>query len=428
MYRFAFIALIFISVVSWSSTNAQTVYTITVDGAISPASSDYIHEAIITANEANAQCLIIFLNTPGGLLKSTRMIVSDFLGAPIPVIVYVAPGGAQAASAGVFITLAAHIAVMAPGTNIGAAHPVTLGDQQDSIMLEKTTNDAAAFIRTISDKRNRNVKWAEDAVRKSISITETEALRENVIDTIAANLNELLTMIHGTTVETSRGTTILQTREASIVTIEKSFQQKILEILSDPNIAYILLMLGIYGLLFELYNPGAILPGIVGFICLVLAFYSMHTLPINYAGLALILFAIVLFILEIKVVSHGLLTIGGVVALALGSIMLIQKESFLEFAVISWEIIVTTIVLTVLFFAFAIGMGIKAQRKKPTTGMQGIIGETGEAMSDLRPEGSVKIHGEIWNAVSLDGVIKRGTKITVAEADKLVLKVHKVHS
>jgi len=428
MYRFAFIALIFISVVSWSSTNAQTVYTITVDGAISPASSDYIHEAIITANEANAQCLIIFLNTPGGLLKSTRMIVSDFLGAPIPVIVYVAPGGAQAASAGVFITLAAHIAVMAPGTNIGAAHPVTLGDQQDSIMLEKTTNDAAAFIRTISEKRNRNVKWAEDAVRKSISITETEALRENVIDTIAANLNELLTMIHGTTVETSRGTTILQTREASIVTIEKSFQQKILEILSDPNIAYILLMLGIYGLLFELYNPGAILPGIVGFICLVLAFYSMHTLPINYAGLALILFAIVLFILEIKVVSHGLLTIGGVVALALGSIMLIQKESFLEFAVISWEIIVTTIVLTVLFFAFAIGMGIKAQRKKPTTGMQGIIGETGEAMSDLRPEGSVKIHGEIWNAVSLDGVIKRGTKITVAEADKLVLKVHKVHS
>ena len=428
MYRFAFIALIFISVVSWSSINAQTVYTITVDGAISPASSDYIHEAIITANEANAQCLIIFLNTPGGLLKSTRMIVSDFLGAPIPVIVYVAPGGAQAASAGVFITLAAHIAVMAPGTNIGAAHPVTLGDQQDSIMLEKTTNDAAAFIRTISEKRNRNVKWAEDAVRKSISITETEALRENVIDTIAANLNELLTMIHGTTVETSRGTTILQTREASIVTIEKSFQQKILEILSDPNIAYILLMLGIYGLLFELYNPGAILPGIVGFICLVLAFYSMHTLPINYAGLALILFAIVLFILEIKVVSHGLLTIGGVVALALGSIMLIQKESFLEFAVISWEIIVTTIVLTVLFFAFAIGMGIKAQRKKPTTGMQGIIGETGEAMSDLRPEGSVKIHGEIWNAVSLDGVIKRGTKITVAEADKLVLKVHTVHT
>ena len=428
MYRLPFFIVITLCLISCGILNAQTVYTITVDGAINPASSDYIHDAILTAEGANAQCLVIFLNTPGGLLKSTRIIVSDFLSAPIPIIVYVAPGGAQAASAGVFITLAAHIAVMAPGTNIGAAHPVTLGDQQDSIMLEKATNDAAAFIRTISEKRNRNMKWAEDAVRKSISITETEALRENVIDTIAANLNELLTMIHGTTVETSRGTTILQTREASIVTIEKSFQQKILEILSDPNIAYILLMLGIYGLLFELYNPGAILPGIVGFICLVLAFYSMHTLPINYAGLALILFAIVLFILEIKVVSHGLLTIGGVVALALGSIMLIQKESFLEFAVISWEIIVTTIVLTVLFFAFAIGMGIKAQRKKPTTGMQGIIGETGEAMSDLRPEGSVKIHGEIWNAVSLDGVIKRGTKITVAEADKLVLKVHKVHS
>jgi membrane-bound serine protease (ClpP class) len=427
MYRIAYLVIFTLCLTSTGIINAQIVYSINVDGTINPASADYIHDAILTADEANAQCLVVFLNTPGGLLKSTRLIVSDFLTSPIPVIIYVAPSGAQAASAGVFITLAAHIAVMAPGTNIGAAHPVTLGEQQDSIMTEKATNDAAAFIRTISEKRNRNVKWAEDAVRKSISITETEALRENVIDTIATNMTELLAMINGKTVETSRGTVTLNTQGASITQIEKTFQQKILDILSDPNIAYILLMLGIYGLLFELYNPGSILPGIVGFICLVLAFYSMHTLPINYAGLALILFAIVLFILEIKVVSHGLLTIGGVVSLTLGSIMLIQKESFLEFAVISWEIIVTTIVLTVLFFVFAIGMGIKAQRKKPTTGMQGLIGETGEAVSDLRPEGSVKVYGEIWNAVSLDGTLKRGTKITIAEVENLVLKVHKLH-
>ena len=425
MYRLVISIILTVFSIPWPSLNAQNVYTITVDGAINPATYDYINDAVSAAAEADAECLVIFLNTPGGLLKSTRMIVSEFLNSPVPIIVYVAPGGAQAASAGVFITLAAHIAVMAPGTNIGAAHPVTLGEQQDSVMLEKATNDAAAFIRTISEKRNRNVSWAEDAVRKSISITETEAQRENVIDTIAANLDELLGIIDGTVVETSLGIVTLETRGASIKAIEKSFQQNILDILSDPNIAYILLMLGIYGLLFELYNPGSILPGIVGFICLVLAFYSMHTLPINYAGLALILFAIVLFILEIKVVSHGLLTIGGVISLALGSIMLIQKESILEIVTISWEVIIITVLLSALFFIFAIGMGIKAQKRKPTTGMQGIIGEHGEAISDLRPDGSVKVHGEIWNAVSLDGALKRGTKITVAEIENLVLKVHK---
>lgn len=421
-----YIKIVFLLVfIPCSILYAQNVYTITIDGAINPSTYDYIHNAIETAREADAECLIIYLNTPGGLLKSTRMIVSDLLNAPIPIIVYVAPAGAQAASAGVFITLAAHIAIMAPGTNIGAAHPVTLGEQQDSVMMEKATNDAAAFIRTISEKRNRNVAWAEDAVRKSISITESEAQNQGVIDTIALNLDKLLEIVNGMVVETSIGMVTLETKGASVKNIEKSFQQKILDILSDPNIAYILLMLGIYGLLFELYNPGAILPGIVGFICLILAFYSMHTLPINYAGLSLILFAVVLFILEIKIVSHGLLTIGGVVSLALGSIMLIQKESMLEFVNISWEVILITIVLTVVFFVFAIGMGIKAQKKKPTTGIQGLIGETGETISDLRPEGSVKVHGEIWNAVSLDGIIKRGTKIIVAEVENLKLKVHK---
>jgi len=401
---------------SFGSGQTKTVFVITIDGTINPASADFIHDCIRKTEEANAQCLVINLNTPGGLLKSTRVIVSDLLDSSIPIIVYVSPSGSQAASAGVFITLASHIAVMAPGTNIGAAHPVTLGDQKDSIMMEKATNDAAAFIRTISEKRHRNIQWAE------------KALKENVIDTIASNLNNLLLIINNREVETIRGKIILHTSESNIISIEKTFQQKLLDILSDPNIAYILMMLGIYGLLFELYNPGAIFPGIVGFICLVIAFYSMHTLPINYAGLALILFAIVLFLLEIKIISHGLLTVGGVISLALGSIMLIQTDSMLEFVSISWEVIVITILITVAFFAFAIGMGIKAQRRKPTTGMQGIIGEIGETFSELSPEGLVKIHGEIWKAISLDGNLNKDVKIKVESIENLKLKIRKLES
>jgi len=404
------------------------VHVIKVEGAINPATADYIHDALEHASAAGAECLVIQLNTPGGLLNSTRDIVTDFLTAPLPVVVYVSPAGAQAASAGVFVTMAAHIAVMAPGTNIGAAHPVTMGEQQDSIMMTKATNDAAAFIRTISEKRNRNVSWAEDAVRKSVSLTETEALEKNVIDTVASSIRELLERIDGRKVETAAGVRILATRNATIEMFEISFRQKILEILTDPNIAYIFMMLGIYGLLFELYNPGAILPGIVGFICLVVAFYSLHTLPVNYAGVALIIFAVILFLLEIKIASHGLLAVGGVISLLLGSLMLIQSHSSLEFVSISWEVIVVTVVLTVAFFVFAIGKGLSAQRRKPTTGSQGMVGEVGEVYSDLKPGGQVKVHGELWSAVSLEGTIKKGTRVKVEEIANLTLKVRKSYA
>ena len=419
---FAFLLFLFTSP---TYSGGPLIHVITIDGTINPSSADQIHNGIERAVNAHAECLIIRLNTPGGLLKSTRMIVSDLLGSPIPIVVYVAPGGSQAASAGVFVTLAANIAVMAPGTNIGAAHPVSIGEQQDSIMMAKTTNDAAAFIRTISEKRNRNIQWAEDAVRKSLSITETEALSQRVIDTIAANLTDLLSKVDQMEVETLAGKKILHTSGAEIVDIQITFPEKILDILSDPNIAYILMMLGIYGLLFELYNPGAILPGVVGFISLVLAFYSFHTLPINYAGLALIIFAVVLFILELKITSHGILTIGGIVSLVLGSLMLVHTESLLEIVAISWEVILITVVLTVAFFVFAIGMGLKAQRRKPTTGAQGLVGEEGEAINDLKPEGSVKVHGEIWNARSVQGTIKKGTKVIVDSSDNLKLTVRK---
>ncbi len=401
------------------------VVVLTAECAIHPACADYLHTGIETAVEAGAECVVIKLNTPGGLLKSTRVIVSDFLESKIPIVVYVSPSGAQAASAGVFITMAAHIAAMAPGTNIGAAHPVSMGIQ-DSVMIEKATNDAAAFIRTISEKRKRNVEWAEDAVRKSLSITENEALKENVIDTIANDVRELLEFIDGMEVETVEGMKILNTRDAELVNIEMNTAQKLLSILSDPNLAYLLLMFGIYGLFFELYNPGAIFPGVFGGICLILAFYSMHSLPVNYAGLALILFAVILFILEIKIVSHGILSIGGVISLLLGSIMLIDTESFLEAMDISIELIILVVVLTTAFFLFAITFGIKAQRKKVATGNEGMVGEKGVAISSLNPKGEISIHGEIWNCESIDGDIKKGSTVSIIGIENLTLKVKSV--
>jgi len=408
---------------------SATVHVITIDAAINPATADYIHDAIQRASEQRAECLVIQLNTPGGLLKSTRVIVSDLLSSPVPVVVYVSPAGSQAASAGVFVTLAANFAVMAPGTNIGAAHPVTIGEQQeDSVMMGKVTNDAAAFIRTISEKRNRNVEWADSAVRKSISITETEAVRQHVVDTVASNLTDLLSFLDGKTATTSNGQHVLSTAHAEIIQFEKPFQQKILDILSDPNIAYIFMMLGFYGLLFELFNPGAILPGIVGVISLIIAFYSMHTLPINYAGLALIIFSIVLFVLDIKLTSHGMLTIGGIISLVIGSLMLFRSETTLDAVAISWKVIFIVVLFTAAFFIFIFGLGIKAQKRKPTTGIEGLIGETGEAVTDLHPTGEIKIHGEIWKARSLEGDLPKGTKITAVTINDLTIHVKKSES
>jgi len=406
--------------------HAQKVLVARLDGTINPATADYLHRSIEKAREEKAECLIITFNTPGGLLKSTRIIVGDILESSIPVVVYVSPGGSQAASAGVFITMAAHIAAMAPATNIGAAHPVSLEGQQDSIMSEKATNDAAAFIRAIAEKRHRNLAWAEEAVRKSLSITENEAREKNVVDLVARNMTELLEQLDGKSVELPSGATTLHTRGARVETIEMGWSEKILDILSDPNIAYILFMLGIYGLLFELYNPGSILPGVVGVISLILAFYSLHTLPINYAGLALIIFGVILFIAEIKITSYGMLTVSGIISLILGSIMLIRSDSSLEFIEISWSAIIGVAAVTVFFFLFVLGFGLRAQRLKPTTGSEGMIGETGEVLADLNPAGSVRVHGEIWTAESASGFIEQGAKIRVVEIHNLTLRVERL--
>jgi membrane-bound serine protease (ClpP class) len=419
------IALALLLLSAASPALPQSVHVITLDATINPATADFIHRSIDRAIDENAECLIIRLNTPGGLLKSTRMIVSDLLTARVPVVVYIAPSGAQAASAGTFIALAAHVAAMAPGTNIGAAHPVGMeGSEKDSIMNEKATNDAAAFIRSISEKRHRNVRWAEEAVRKSFSITENEALRDSVVDLVVPSVQVLLKAIDGKTVVVGEEEKTLHTAEASITELEMDWRHRLLDVLSDPNIAYIFFMLGIYGLLFELYNPGSVLPGVVGAISLILAFYSLHTLPVNYAGLALIIVGIVLFILEIKITSYGLLTVGGAVSLLLGSIMLINSDSALEFVSLSWSVIIPSVIVTVLFFMFAIGMGIRAQRLKPTTGVEGLIGVTGTALQDLAPTGQVRVHGEIWNATTAQGAtVKSGEPIEIISVDGLHLTV-----
>ena len=408
--------------------NAQKVISIKIDGSINPATAAFIKNAIDQAEKEKAECLVIQLNTPGGLLKSTRVIVSNILESPVPVVVYVFPSGAHAGSAGVFITIGAHIAAMAPSTNIGAAHPVGMQGGIDSTMSEKATNDAAAFIRAIAGKRKRNFEWAEAAVRKSVSITETEALQNKVIDLIAQNEQDLLHQINGRVVELKTGNKTLQTANARVEVIEMNFVERLLNLISDPNIAYILMMLGFYGVLFELYSPGAIAPGVIGGICLILAFYSMHALPLNYAGLALIVFAIILFILEVKITSYGILGIGGAIAMALGSMMLVRRDSGLEFMRISWGVIISTTVVTALFFFFLIGMVIKAQRAKPVTGIEGMIGEVGETLAELDPSGMVSVHGELWKAESVSGRINLGRKVKVIAIKNLTLYVEEVNS
>ena len=402
---------------------AQKILSIKLEATINPATADFIHRAIEVAQNERATCLLIHLNTPGGLLKSTRVIVSDILESPVPVVVYVSPGGAHAGSAGVFITMAAHIAAMAPGTNIGAAHPVTTQGEMDSIMSTKATNDAMAFIKSIAAKRGRNADWGAQAVRNSVSLTEAEALENNVINLVAGSEQELLNKIDGKQITVSTGTVSLNTKNATIHMLEMGWGEKMLNILSDPNVAYILFLLGLYGLLFELYSPGAIFPGVIGGICIILALYAMHTLPVNYAGLALIVFGVILFLLEIKIVSHGLLGIGGVISLLLGSMMLIRTDETWHVASLSLTVIITAVTISSLLFSFVIATGFIAQRAKPAIGLEAMIGEIGQSLSELNPGGTVRMHGEIWKAISKTGLIAEGRKVVVTGFLNFTLQV-----
>jgi membrane-bound serine protease (ClpP class) len=408
-----------------SNARAGVVKIAQVDGVISPATLRYIQRGIDVAEATNADALVIQLDTPGGLMDSMRDIVKSILGSKVPIIVYIAPSGSRAGSAGVFITLAAHIAAMAPGTNIGAAHPVNIGMHQtsdsSSVMEGKIVNDAAAFIRSIADSRHRNVDWAEKAVRQSVSITETEALKIHVIDYIAPDLDSLFIKLDGKEVELSASKRVLTLKGDKVEIIAKTWRDRLLEVISDPNIAYILMLLGIYGMFFELYNPGAIVPGVIGGICLILAFFAFQSLPINVAGILLIILSLILFLLEIKITSYGILAIGGTISLILGSVMLIETD--IPELRISWSVIIPAAVATVSFFFFAIVLSAKAQRRQPTTGTEGMIGEIGVITKDLCPIGYIKVHGEIWQAKILRGSLTVGTRVQVRKVESMILIV-----
>ena len=419
-----------------NSTYAEVIHRIRVDGVINPVSSNFMIEAVDRAEMDGAEALIIELDTPGGLLEATRDIVQRFLAADVPIIVYVSPTGARAGSAGVFITLAAHIAVMAPGTNIGAAHPVTIGgggvpgqqkpdSASTSVMSDKMTNDAAALVRSVAEQRDRNMEWAEKAVRESDAIIATDALENNVIDFIAVDIDRLLFKIDGLDVKLKDRQQIMETSEVRIITYEMSWRENVLNRLSDPNIAYIFMMLGMYGLIFELSNPGAIFPGVIGVICLLLAFFSFQTLPLNIVGILLILFGIILLLLEIKVTSYGILTIGGATSLFLGSLMLIDTN--VPALRVSINVIIPSVIFTVAFALFAVGMGLRAQARKVTTGKEGLVGEIGEVLTDLDPTGTILVNGEYWKAEATVN-IEKGQNVKVTSVDRAKLKVERSDS
>ncbi len=398
------------------------IYIIKVSDAISPGVADFLESGIKAASDEDAACIIIELNTPGGLAESMRKIVMAIYASKVPVVVYVSPSGARAASAGVMITMAADIAAMAPGTNIGAAHPVGTGGKEiGKTMSEKIINDMVAYVKSIAKRRGRNAEWAERAVRKSVSVTETEALKENIIDIVAKDLDDLIRQINGRKVE---GKGILRLDNCRSKIFKESLRTKILKTISDPNIAYILMMIGLAGLYFELVHPGAIFPGVVGSIAIILAFFAFQTLPVNYAGILLIILSITFFIMEIFITSYGLLSIAGVTSLLLGSIMLFKGD--IPGQQLSWQVFLPTVVIISGFFVFVAGLAFKSQVSKPKTGAKGLVGEIGIVKKDIMPEGKVFVHGELWNATSKNP-IKKGSRVRVVKVNNLVLEVELIN-
>ena len=397
-----------------------------LDGVISPASSSYLVRVVETAEKENAVCLIFKIDTPGGLDISMREITKSILNARTPVVVYVSPKGARAASAGVFILYASHVAAMAPGTNVGAAHPVSMGGgEMDSVMTEKVTNDAVAYLKALAKERGRNEDWGERSVRESASVDAATALELGVIDIVAEDDSELIDMLDGRKIKVKEGELVLNTRDSRVREIKMTLRERLLLLLTNPNIAYVLLLLGIYGLFFELQNPGMIFPGVVGGICLILGFYSLHVLPVNYAGLALIVLSAILFILEIYVTSQGLLTIGGIVALVFGSLILFESD--VPYLRVSWEVIMLVVIIVAGLVIFVVALGVKAQFRKKSTGSEGIVGEVGTTKTSVHAEGgTVFVHGEFWNAIS-DTPIKAGQKVRVVSVSAMVLKVEAAH-
>lgn len=395
-----------------------------VEGAIDPITAKFMIETIGQAERLRAECVVFELDTPGGLDDSMRAIIKHIMSAKVPVVVYVAPSGSRAASAGAFITLAAHVAAMAPGTAIGAAHPVSLGSSMpmDTNMAAKVANDAAAYIRSIAEKRGRNIEWANSAVKESVSLSETEALSRKVIDLVAPNTQALMTLLDGRTVKINETTVTLKTKDATLTRADMGWRDELLHVIANPNLAYILLMLGLLGLYFELATPGAILPGVVGAISLILAFFAFQTLSVNYAGVLLILLAVVLFIIDIKATTHGVLTVGGLVSMFIGSMMLFNLNADPAMRV-SFQVIIPVVLITGAFFVLGVWLSLKAMVRQPVSGAEGLVGQEGDARTAVTPEGGhVFAAGAHWNAVA-DTDIPAGRRVKIVAVRQMTLKV-----
>jgi len=403
--------------------SAATVAVLRAEGPVNPVMAEYVTGHVDRAAREGDGLLVVELDTPGGLDSSMRLIVKKLLSAPLPVAVFVSPAGARAASAGVFITLAAHVAAMAPGTNIGAAHPVNLGGgKMDETMAEKVVNDASAYIRSIAEKRGRNAEWAEGTVRESLSASAEEALEKGVVNLVVPDVESLVRNLDGREVELPSGPVTLATRGAVIVRHEMPLRLRILGVITNPNIAYLLMLAGILGLYIEITNPGTVFPGVLGAVCLVLSFYALQTLPVNYAGVLLIVLAMVMFLLELKVPSFGMLTVGAVISLLAGSLMLFDSPD--PFLRVSLWVMLPSVAVFSTFFALVAWFVVRAHRAKVITGREGMLGLEGTALSDIDPTGQVSIHGEIWQAEAEDP-IHAGEAVVAVGVEGLRLRVRR---
>lgn len=409
------------ALLSLSPAYSAEIVVATYEGVINPVAAEYLHDALTFAQSSGAQALVLKLDTPGGLDTSMRLMIKEITASTTPVIVFIAPSGGRAASAGVFLTMAAHVAAMAPGTNIGAAHPVAMGgSEMDGTMKEKVENDAAAYIKSIADQHGRNVSWAEEAVRKSVSVTEQEAIKLKIIDIVAENMPALLKQLNGRKVSLPNGPITLATDAATLHDFPMGTRLEWLKILSDPNIAYLLMSIGTIGIMAELYSPGAILPGIIGTISLILAFYSLQSLPVNYAGALLVILGVVFLLLEISITSYGLLALGGLAAMTLGGLLLIKSDA--PYLQVSLTFLLPTVVTLGGLIGVLAWMAVKSGRGKPVTGVEGMIGSIGIAKTDLNPCGQITVQGEIWEAIS-ERPIRQGETAEVVSVDGLTLTV-----
>lgn len=419
------LSYLLLAVMTTASAFAEKVVVMRLEDTIQPASLRYLQRGLRQASQEQAAAVLVELNTPGGLLTSLRQMTTAITTSSRPVVVYVTPSGAQAASAGFFLLMAADVAAMAPGTNAGAAHPVGgQGEDLEKTIAEKVTNDAAALIRSLAQQRGRSVEWAEKAVRESVSFTEREALERGLIDIIAQSREELLTKMDQRQVRRFSGNVeTLSLKDPQVVELRPSPGDKLLSAIAHPNIAYLLLLAGILGIYFELSNPGAIFPGVLGGISLLLAFFALSVLPVNYVGVLLILLGIGFFVAEVKVTSYGLLTLAGLICFILGSAMLIDAP--IPSLRVGWGVILPTALVVAAVVIFLVARVIQAHRSHPVTGMEGMIGETGVAVSPLNPWGKVFVHGEYWHALAKTAVAE-GEAVRVVAVKGSQLEVEPV--